>query len=388
MTTVADTTTDLIAAAKMLRPQIEAYRDESERERSLPKELMRSIIDSGVLRAWVPRSIGGLETDVETLLRVIEEVAQVDGAAGWNVMIAGSGALFAGFLPESVAGDIFGDPRAIVAGAFAPKGRAEPVDGGYRVTGRWPLASGCHHAQWLGGGSLIFDGETPRMAPDGIPDLRVMLAPAAECQVHDTWYSAGLRGTGSHDIEMRDLFIPAERAFALLNPTRHEPGALYRAGILPIFSTVVASVALGIARGALDAFEDLAGKKAPTFSVTLLRDRGAVQAKVGEAEALLRSGRAFLFETVRDAWATMQADQDLSEEQRALISLSATHAARSSAEAVDIVYTLGGATSIYTSSRLERCFRDVHTITQHVGVSFSWYERTGQYFLGMGIGGF
>jgi len=388
MTTAADTTTDLIAAAKALRPQIEAYRDESERERSLPTELMRSIIDSEVLRAWVPKSIGGRETDVETFLRVIEEIAQVDGAAGWNVMIAGSGGMFAGFMPHDAAQELFGDPRAIGAGAFAPKGRAVPVDGGYRVTGRWPLASGCQHAQWLGGGALIFDRETPRMGPDGVPDLRMMFAPAEECQIHDTWYSAGLRGTGSHDIEMRDLFIPAERAFALLNPTRHEPGALYREGILPIFSAGVASVAVGIARGALDEFEELAGKKAPTFSMKLLRDRGSVQAKVGEAEAIFRSGRAFLFETVRDAWATMQADQDFSDEQRALISLSATHAAACSAEAVDIVYTLGGATSVYTSSRLERCLRDVHVVTQHVGASFAWYERTGQYFLGMGIGGF
>jgi len=378
---------DLIAAAKALRPVIEAHRDESERQRTTARPLVQAILDSGVLRAWVPRSLGGYETDVETLLRVIEEVAMVDGAAGWNVMIAASGGMFAGFLPPEGAREIYGDPGAIRAGAFAPKGHAVPVAGGYRVTGRWSLASGCMHSQWLGGGSLIFDGDTPRMRPDGLPDLTLMLAPAGDCQIHDTWQSGGLRGTGSHDIEMRDLFVPAERAFGLFGKP-YESGPLYRGGVLPPFSTVVAAVALGVGRGALDAFEELAKSKAPTFSTTLLRDRGAVQAKVGEGEAILRAGRAFLFENVRDMWATMEAGEALSEEQSALISLASAHAAASAAQAVDIVYTLGGASSVYTSSKLERALRDVHTITQHVGASFAWYERTGQYFLGMGVGGF
>lgn len=378
---------DLVSAAKALRPVIEAHRDESERLRTTAKPLVDAILDSGLLRAWLPRSVGGYESDVESLLCAIEEVAKADGAAGWNVMIAALGGLFAGFMSERGAREVFGDPAHVGAGAFAPKGRAVPVDGGYRVTGRWPLGSGCMHATWLGGGSFIFDGETPRMASTGLPDLTIMFAPVADCTIHDTWHSAGLRGTGSHDFEMQDVFVPADRTFSLMGSRARERGPLYRAGILPIFSPGVAAVALGVARGALDAFEELAGGKTPTFSMTVLRDRGNVQERVGQAEAALRSGRAFLFESVRSIWATMQADQDITEEQQALINLSSAHAGRCAAEAVDIAYTLAGATAVYQSSPLERALRDVHTITQHVGVSYAWYQRTGQYFLGLGIGG-
>lgn len=389
MATATGTSADLIEAAKALAPQIEACREESERERSLPKSLVRSMAEAGLFRVWVPKSLGGLETDVETFLRVIEEVSKADGAAGWNVMIAGAAGMFAAYMPPDAAREIFGDPNAINAGAFAPKGRAVPESGGYRVTGRWPLASGCQHAAWLGGGCLIFDGgAAPRMGPSGLPDLKLMFAPVAECKILDTWYSAGLRGTGSHDFEIRDLLIPEERTFSLVDGNPCEAGVLYRAAILDVFGTVVSAVSLGIARAAIDTLTELAGAKVPAFSASVLKDRPTVQAKVAEAEALVRSARAFLYETVRDAWATVAADEKLSEEQRVLLRLAPAHAAASSAQAVDIVYTLGGATSVYTSSKLERCFRDVHVVTQHIGVSYAWYERTGQYFLGKGMGGF
>jgi alkylation response protein AidB-like acyl-CoA dehydrogenase len=383
--TTATETADLVEAAKAFAPQIEACREESERERSLPAPLVRAMAEAGLFRVWVPKALGGLETDLETNLRVIEEVSKADGAAGWNTMIAATGGMFAAYLPPAAGKEIYGDPFGVVAGALAPSGRAVPEDGGFRLSGRWKLASGCQHAAWMGGGSFIFDGATPRLDANGIPDLHLFFLPQRECEIIDTWYAGGLRGTGSHDFALADAFIPAERTFSLVSGKPYYDGPLYRASIISVFGLPVVAVSLGIARTAIDTFLELAAGKTPTLTATLLRDRSSVQAKVAEAEALLRSARAFLYETAGAAWETMLRGDPLSEEQETLNRLACVHTARACADAVDIVYTLGGATSVYTTSKLERCFRDVHVVTQHITASFQWYERAGKFFLGMGL---
>jgi alkylation response protein AidB-like acyl-CoA dehydrogenase len=315
---------------------------------------------------------------------VIEEVAKADGAAGWNVMIAGTGGMFAAYLPPASAQEIYAsDANVVTAGALAPKGRAIQDSSGYKISGRWPLASGCLHAHWLAGGSFIFDGEAPRVNELGIPDLHLVFFPKDECEIIDTWRSSGLRGTGSHDFAVQDKAVPAGRTFSLMTAKPYHDGPLYRSPILTVFGYPVASVSLGIARAALDAFAELAGGKMPTFTFSLLRDRPSVQMQMGHAEALVRSARAFLFEQAASAWETMCAGGPLSEEQEALGALARVQTAQACAEAVDIVYTLAGATSVYETSRLERCFRDVHVVTQHIATGFSWYERSGQYLLGL-----
>lgn len=386
MTITADASVDLIEAAKSFAPQIEACREESERHRSLPAPLVRSMAEAGLFRIWIPKALGGFEADLETNMRMVEEVAKLDGAAGWNVMIAGTGGMFAAYLAPESGRQIYGsDPNVISAGALAPKGRAVPEDGGYRLSGRWPLASGCLHSSWLAGGSFIFDGETPRLDANGIPDLTLFFLPKDQCEIIDTWSSGGLRGTGSHDFSVANAFVPAKRTFSLLGGKPYYDGPLYRAHILTVFGPPVASVSLGIARAAIDAFVELAGGKMPTFGGTLLRDKSTVQAQVAQAEALLRSACALLFETAGSVWETMCAGDEVSEEQETLMRLACTNTAGACAQAVDIVYTLGGATSVYTTSKLERCFRDVHVVTQHLAVSPQWYERTAKYFLGLGL---
>ncbi len=377
--------TDLFEVAKSFAPRIEACREESERDRSMPAPLARAMAEAGLFRVWVPKALGGFEADIETNLCIVEEVSKADGAAGWNVMIAGTGGMFSAYLPPEAGKEVYGDADVITAGALAPKGRAVAEDGGYRLSGRWPLASGCLHASWLGGGSFIFDGETPRTGENGIPDLTVFMLPKSAATIIDTWHSAGLRGTGSNDFEVKDIFVPAERTFSLLSGKPYYDGPLYRSTIISVFGLPVAAVSLGIARTAIDAFIELAGGKMPTLSFTMLRDRATVQAQVAQAESLLRSARAFLFEAAGEAWREMCAGGPLSEEQETLGHLACVHAARACAEAVDIVYTLAGATSVYETSKIERCFRDVHVVTQHIAVQQSWYERTGKYFLGMGL---
>jgi alkylation response protein AidB-like acyl-CoA dehydrogenase len=335
---------------------------------------------------YAPKSQGGLEVDPLTSIRVLEELARADGAVAWSVMNWVAGGLYGARLAEAAAREVFGpDSSVVISASLAPKGRAEAVAGGYRLSGRWTLASGCPHASWLVAGGVVMESGQPRYREDGAPDVRLMFVPRAECEIIDTWYAAGLRGTGSHDFAIEEAFVARERTFAFPDGPAQEPGPLYRGSIFDGLVRLIPGVALGIARDALDTFTELAGHKVPTRTASLLRDRATVQAQLAQAEGLVRSARAFVFETYGATWETLSNGEPLSEAQSALQWLAAVHAATSCAQAVDTVYTLGGSASIYTTSRLERCFRDIHVLTQHLGVSPWQWERVGRSLLGLGI---
>lgn len=279
---------------------------------------MRELIDAGVFRMLMPRSLSGDEIDPMSTCRVVEEVSTQDGAAGWCAMIGAANGHFAGLLPAEGARQIFADRNVVLAGAFRPTGVAEAVDGGYRVTGHWPFASGIMHSDWLFGGCRIMDGDSPRMTPAGAPVVKLMFLPRAEGHVLDTWHTDGLRGTGSHDFEVKGVFVPASRSVWFTDPPV-ERGPLYSLPAITLFSPMIASVALGIARHALEEFKDLAAVKKPTRSQDLLRARPVAQSQLGEAEGLLRAGRAFLFEALGDAWEVARRGEFLSWEQRGLL---------------------------------------------------------------------
>jgi alkylation response protein AidB-like acyl-CoA dehydrogenase len=186
-----------IEAAKGLASKIRDSAQEIEQARRLPLSLVEAMAQAGLFRLWIPRVLGGEETDPMTLVRVVEEVARADGAAGWCMAIGGTYGAFGGYLPADAAREIYGsDPHVRTAGAFRPFGNAVVVDGGYRITGRWPLGSGCQHSAWIVGGCRILDGDELRVMPDGTPVTRILLFPASECKILDTWDSIGLRGTG------------------------------------------------------------------------------------------------------------------------------------------------------------------------------------------------
>ena len=376
--------TALIAAAQALAPQIQDAAAALERERRLPLPLVNAMADAGLFRMLIPMPLGGSEVDVATMIRVIEAVSTVDGSAGWCVMAASSTAVISAYLEEDTARAIYGsDPRVVTGGVFAPKGQALVVDGGYRVTGRWPFGSGCEHCAWLLGGSVVVDKGTPRLLPNGQPDVRMMIFPASDCTVIDTWSVAGLRGTGSHDIAVTDVFVPQSRAVSLVTDTPRQPGPLYAFPVFGLLALGIAGVALGMARGAINTLVSLASEKTPTGSRRLLGERAIVQMYIAQAEALLRAARAFLFETVDVVWASVTAAGQIALDQRALLRLAATHAATSAAQAIDLMYQCGGGTSIYTTSPLERYFRDIHAVTQHLMVAQPTYEVIGRIFLGL-----
>jgi alkylation response protein AidB-like acyl-CoA dehydrogenase len=378
-------TVDLVAAAAALGPRIEAVRDDIDRERRLPQPLVDELVAAGLFRTLLPRALGGLEADPLTALRAIEAVARADGAVGWCVMIGASNAIFSEYLPEAGARAIFGDPAVVTGGFLGVGGRAVAVEGGYRASGRWGFNSGSPHCAWLLGGCIVHDGDTPRTRDDGAPVIRHLFFPAADYTLLDTWHTGGLRGTGSHDFAVDDAFVPEEHTLSLADPPT-QPGPLYRFPLMALLAPLVAAPALGIARGAIDALVTLASTKAPLGGMTLLRENALVQHQVAQAEAQLGAARAFLVDTLGAAWDDVCAGRELSLAQRARLRLAGTHATTSAAGAVDLMYTAGGASSIYTSNPLERAFRDVHAATQHIFGQQSNYGQIGRTLLGMDAG--
>lgn len=347
----------------------------------MPQTLFETLRDAGVFRIVLPRALGGFELDDESTARVIEALSRHDGAVGWNVMIASSIAASAGWTPQSPIAEIYAtDPQAVVAGGIRPlpENVALPTEGGYILHGRWPLASGCHQANWMVGICFVTPDTASSSNIDGKPELRYFFWPRSETTILETWHTTGLRGTGSDDIEVFDLFVPTERSVAV----RASDWTFVSAHVAPL----VAAVAVGIARAAIDAFKELALGKTPHASQRPLAQQPTVSATLGRAEALLRSARAYLYATIRESRVPRLATEPVSDEVSANIRLASAHAAHTAAEAVDLMFTAGGISSVYASSRLDRCFRDVHVVTQHIQVATSNIEMVGAYLLHGSLG--
>src|SRR5438067_10462722 len=371
-------------AARALGPEIRAAAGRIEHDRRLPLDLVRALTDAGVFRMCVPRSCAGGEADPATMIRVLETIAGADGSAGWSAMIGATSGVAAAYLPIDAAREIYGERQDVVTGGvFAPSGRANAVDGGYRVTGRWPFASGCEHCAWLMGGSVVVENGAPRLLPSGMPDSRLMLFPATEARIIDTWTVSGLRGTGSHDIAVDDVVVPATHSLSLITDSPVERGPLYAFPVFGLLALGIAGVALGIARRAVDELVHLATGKTPTGSRRVLAERPVVQAQLAEAEAALPAARAFVLDAVEEAWQAATGEGRLEVRHRAPVRLSATHATITAARTVDLMYDSGGGTAVYATSPLQRQFRDIHVVTQHMMVAPATLEVTGRILFGL-----
>jgi alkylation response protein AidB-like acyl-CoA dehydrogenase len=383
--TLATSEFSTLEVVQRLRPIIEHYREQGERERRLPEAVLSAMADEGLFKLWLPREYGGRELDFPSYLATVEALAAIDSAAGWALANTGTASVQAAYLPEATAREIFAGGE-LGAGSVTPRGRAIPVEGGYRVSGRWPFASGCHSAQWLGGNCLVFDGETPRMSPMGMPAFTLMFFPRSQCQIIDEWYTTGMRATGSADFAVEDVFVPEERTFLVFGGQPRIESPLYRMHLEVQFFTCEACVALGIARGAIDAFVELAMSKTPTLSQSPLAERPTIHAGVARAEAAYQSARAYLQEVAREIWAEVEAGEEITDATEARRRLACLNVSEASEAVVDAMYRLGGTSSIQANSRLDRALRDVHTVNQHIAVSPVWWEKTGQSYFGLGLG--
>lgn len=356
---------------------------EGERERRLAADLVESLIEAGFFRLCVPASVGGGEAAVAVTVEVCEELARGDAAAGWCIAVMSTAGMLAAYIPEAAAREVYGDERSVVGGVFAPKGRAVADGDTYRVTGRWPFSSGVDHCTWVMGGCIVEEDSAPRMLESGRPDVELALFPKEDVEVIDTWNVSGLRGTGSHDIAVDDFAVPRERAASVITRKPVAAGPLYAFPPFGLLALTIAGTALGIGRAAIEDLVDLAGGKTPTGSARSLADRPVTQARIAQAEAGLLAARAFLYDAIATAWDTAERDDEVSIEERAALRLAATHATAASAAAVDTAYDLGGGTSIYETSPLQKRFRDVHAATQHMLVGPSTWELTGRLMLGL-----
>jgi alkylation response protein AidB-like acyl-CoA dehydrogenase len=259
-----------------------------------------------------------------------------------------------------------------------------PVPGGYRVTGRQGFSTGCRHAAWLAAHATVMENGEARRLPDGQPDARYLFVPAAEGELLDTWTVRGMRGTGTHHFAVTDVFVPEARTVLSVSPPFFEKGPLYQIPRTLLFASGDAAAALGLARACLDAFVDLAGAKSPR-GMALLRDQPMVQNMLGHAEADLRSGRAFLVETVAHVWAKATGAGALTLDERATLRLATTHGIRVAVSVVDAVYSAAGVTAIYDGALLQRQFQDVHVISQHLQGRLAHYELVGRHWLGLPV---
>jgi alkylation response protein AidB-like acyl-CoA dehydrogenase len=372
-------------AARELAPKIRSCAEEIEAERELPRKLFEALADAGLFRLALPRSLGGAELDLPTYIQVIEELGKADASTGWIVNQGGIFATYAARMPLHVARAIWVDtPRAVVANTPAATARAVVVPGGYRVTGRQGFSTGCRHASWLAAHAQVFEDGRLRLEDDGQPEARYLFVAAADAELLDTWRVRGMRGTGTHHFAVNDVFVPAERSVLSATAPLRETGPLYRIPRTLLFASGDAAVALGMSRSCLEAFFDLAGVKTPRATPGLLREQPMVQAHVGQAEAHLRSGRAFLTEAVNDVWAAATAGR-LALDQRAALRLATTHAIRLAVQVVDTVYSAAGATSIYEDHLLQRHFQDIHVISQHLQGRLAHYELVGRHWLGLPV---
>lgn len=373
---------DPLSAARGLRPTIRALRHETEQSRRLPSSIVQGLIENGLFRLVAPASVGGLEAEPVVALQVYEELAVAEASVAWVAWNNTLPTLLSRHLSDAVRTELLSDGRRIFANSTRPSGKGVVAEGGFRVSGRWSLVSGCELADWIAVMSVIIDGTGPRMVAPGVPEMRMAYVPKGSYRILDTWHVGGLRGTGSHDVVVEDVFVPAERTFSFFEPS-HLDLPLYR---MPWVSTVgawCAGICLGIAQAATETLLSLSSSKVQVELGPGLRDRPSVQAMVASSTTALDAARLLLIDALGDIWATINRGAQATELQRARLWGSIIHTARTTKSVVTSMYEAAGASALYNDCLLERAHRDIHAVTQHIVLAHSWQEDAGRVKLGL-----
>ena len=380
----------VLHAAIALGEQIGAANDEIEAGRRVPPSIAAAIKEAGVFGMLMPRAWGGPELDPLTQIRVIEALAMADGSVGWCAMIGCDSGYVSAFLDQDVARAMYPDLMVATGAAATTTGQALRLPSGYRVSGRFPFVSGCHHSEWAWLGCTVIEDGVPRVDGNGVPETRQCFLQLRQCEILDTWYTTGLRGTGSCDLIVRDVFVPDERSFSFQDPELiKRSGPLYAFPYM--FTAKGPAPAPGIARRAIDTLtETAAGKPARRYTVgerveasNAFRDDVYVQDAVGRAETLLTSARAHVYDVFGDLWASLVDGRQLTERQLALFTTLYPHAVGVCVEAVQLIYKAAGGAAVYQKGPLDRWLRDILTMTQHVVGTTRTYEMAGRLLLGL-----
>ena len=371
-----------------LRPLIEAHSEHSEGRRRLCNKVARAMAIAGLYRVAVPASLNGAEAHPVTQIKTIEAVSEIHGSTGWNLMIGIENmGILSALYDRSVTKKLYSDPGLIIAGTLNPLGQAVKVDGGYRINGQWPFASGIHNAQYFWSQSIVHeDGQ--RVKDDAGFVFCESMVPVEQVEILDTWHVAGMRGSGSHDVKLTNVFVPDEYISRVQMAEPLESGTLYR---LPIYSRLAynkVGVATGLARGAIQHFMDLAGKKKPRGSSISLQFRTDAQRAVAEAERMVGSARSYVFEIVSGLLDTGDRGNRPSDKQKARVQLACSGAADESVKAVGMLYSAAGASANFLSSPLAASMRDVLVVRQHIMVSPQYTDAIGRVLMGMESGSF
>ncbi len=379
---------DPVSRARRVAPLIEAAATRIEQDRALPPDLLETLYENRIIRTLLPRVVGGDETTPETYVRMMTILAAADASAAWCIGQASGCSMSAAYMDLDAARTIWAPREASFAwGVILPNQTARVTEGGYIVNGRWGFASGGRHATWIGGHCKVNEADgTARLDPDGTPTDRTMMFRRDQVSMVVDWNVMGLRGTGSDTYSVKDLFVPAALTVRRDRDDERRPhgrGPLYRFTTTHMYASGFAGVALGIARGLLDAFIALATKKTPQATARRLADSPALQSGLAQAEGQWRAARAGLLMTLRECWATAEQGDDLSNDQKVAIRLASTYAIHQAKAVADFAYLEAGATAIFEGGPFERRFRDLHAVTQQVQARRNHFETVGQHLFGL-----
>jgi alkylation response protein AidB-like acyl-CoA dehydrogenase len=356
---------------------VEAHAAAAEQNARLHDEVVQALVSTGTMTLMVPASLGGGEADPSVQLDVVEELSYADGSTGWAIMASMTAmGTFMSVLSDAGVDSVLRSANYICAGAVAPPGTARPVDGGYRISGKFSFGSGAEHAGWLiGGYTVTGDDDT---TPDGTPQILFALVPRAQTNLLGNWDVMGLVATASYDYEVPEQFVSHD--FIAPGARAVRGGALYGMGLKSLPGTGHAGVALGIARRALDEFQALAQQRTRPPS-GLLTKHGVIQQDYARWTAKFRAAKAFaheaynlLFDATKDGLPTDAA-------MKADCRLATTHAVYTAAEITEAVYLASGSQGLRNGSVLQRCFRDAHAASQHLFTGAQVYIEAGRIYL-------
>ncbi|MGE0666136.1 MAG: acyl-CoA dehydrogenase family protein [Sphingomonadales bacterium] len=359
-----------------LLADIRARRGEIEAGRHVPRDIVDGLRAAGVYRAAVPRRFGGDERRLADVLRLVEHISEADASVGWVASFAPQGANYFGALSPQRLADIYAaGPDVVGAGGLFPLQPAVRVEGGLLINGRWKFGSGATGADWISVGIVIpGDGEPP--------PPRLLVLPAEKVEIVPNWEVVGLGGTGSHDLVVRDVIADPDWSFVRGGPVQ-APETICRFPAMALAALSFAVVGLGAARAALGELKALAVAKTSITGAPRLGDRAYAQSGIAQAEVVLRSARAFLYEQVEAVWDIIDAGGAPSMEDRALLRLAANNASRAGIEAAQAAFALAGTTAIFLDNPLQRHLRDALVVNQHAFLGEGHYESAGRIMLGL-----